>query len=83
MGAKRSQRSWPIGQTHSNVKLLAQYLPLGQHLVPNQRKKLSGQDLAIFVTKKIIKNVKNRGISSLFKIVKYRNHNNFKARYHQ
>ena len=50
----------------SNVRLLAQYHPLGQHLVPNQRKKLSGQDLAIFVTKKIIKNVKNREISSFF-----------------
>ena len=48
------------------MRLLAQYHPLGQHLVPNQRTKLSGQDLAIFVPQKIIKNVKNRGISSFF-----------------
>ncbi len=62
-----SQRSWPIGQKLSNVKILAQYHPLGPHLALNQSKKLSGQDLAAFVAKKIIKNVKNREMTSFFK----------------
>ena len=62
-----SQRSWPTGQKLSKMKILAQYHPLGPHLVPNQSKKVSGQALAAFVAKKIIKNVKNREMTCFFR----------------
>ena len=55
------------GQKLSKMKILTQYHPLGPHLVPNQSKKVSGQDLAAFVAKKIIKNVKNREMTPFFK----------------
>ena len=54
-------------KSFQKMKILAQYHPLGPHLVPNQSKKVSGQDLAAFVAKKIIKNVKNREMTSFFK----------------
>ena len=59
-----------IGQpakSFQKMKILAQYHPLGPHLVPNQSKKVSGQDLVAFVAKKIIKNVKNREMTSFFR----------------